>query len=1020
MNYRIYLSTLALLVLIISCKSTQPPEVLQVPGHGEWRSDYVYSGMDEPSIRAHIAVERYILDLNFGRIPGSPPKSPLVRIDRVFANPFTQSIRVDFNIRYSEFPIRPATVAAADSVIRHYLPDSMKDFELEMFSMGKSLHELIPNYYLRGTSAQHTDRLPTTDPTSNFQWIRNLDQPWQSPSGLENRHIALWHSHGWYYKNDQDRWKWQRPRLFESVEDLLPMSFVLPYIVPMLENAGAYVWIPRERDIQHQMVIVDNDPAHLKGYSETTSKPQLAWKQGSGKGFQLERGHLKGNENPFSMGTYRFTKTDTTVSASVRWTPEIPEAGTYAVYISYVSTDSSTSDAHYRVYHRGGETNFLVNQRVGGSTWIYLGHFEFEKGSNPGSGAVQLTNRSSNAGDFISADAVRFGGGVGLVERGGRTSGRPRYLEAARYNLQYLGVPDTLVWHLNTNNDYNDDFQSRGEWVNYLRGGPYGPNKDRSQGLGIPVDLSLAFHTDAGVTRDDRIFGTLAIYSLPDSEDADVFPDSVSRMANRDLTDLMQTQIVRDVRAKYDTTWVRRRLQNSRYSEAMRPNVPSVLLELLSHQNFRDMEFGKDPRFRFDVSRAIYKSMVRFLATQYDFDYVIQPLPVSHMMASFEGDGVRLSWKAEKDELEPTADPEYYVIYVRRGEGGFDNGRVVTDTTFFFQNPEPGEIYSFKVRAGNRGGVSFPSEVISVSRPRNSSRPVVLLINGFTRISGPAVIKEGNYRGFATFSDAGVPDGYDVDFTGTQVNFDNMADWVANDNPGHGASYGNMETSVIPGNTFDFGIIHGRSIVNAGYGFISVSEKAIESGLVNPTQYRLVNLILGNQRQVGNQSAYADSLYGPQFGIYGPGMRRFLKSIADNRGGIFVSGAHVGTDLSSRPLPDPEVLEFASGVLRYTPVTNHASLSGDVFRTGLLFQTERLTFNTRVNSGIYRVDAPDAIHPAGRQARTVLRYHENEFSAAVGFQGSYKVLVFGFPFETILTRESRDTVMRDILNYIDP
>ncbi len=61
-------------------------------------------------------------------------------------------------------------------------------------------------------------------------------------------------------------------------------------------------------------------------------------------------------------------------------------------------------------------------------------------------------------------------------------------------------MPDTLVYNLNDNkNDYNDDYQSRAEYGNYLNGAPDGPNKDRDKkGLGIPMDLSLAFHTNAG------------------------------------------------------------------------------------------------------------------------------------------------------------------------------------------------------------------------------------------------------------------------------------------------------------------------------------------------------------------------------------------------------------------------------------------------------------------------------------------------------------------------------------------
>ncbi len=74
---------------------------------------------------------------------------------------------------------------------------------------------------------------------------------------------------------------------------------------------------------------------------------------------------------------------------------------------------------------------------------------------------------------------------------------------------------------------------------------------------------------------------------------------------------------------------------NGDYSESRRPNIPSVLLELLSHQNFLDMQFALDPRFRFEVSRSIYKGMLRFLSVQYNFKYVVQPLPVDHFSVEF-------------------------------------------------------------------------------------------------------------------------------------------------------------------------------------------------------------------------------------------------------------------------------------------------------------------------------------------------------------------------------------------------
>ena len=53
---------------------------------------------------------------------------------------------------------------------------------------------------------------------------------------------------------------------------------------------------------------------------------------------------------------------------------------------------------------------------------------------------VVLSNESSEQG-VVCADAVRFGGGMGNIARGGKTSGLPRYLEGARYSAQWAGMP---------------------------------------------------------------------------------------------------------------------------------------------------------------------------------------------------------------------------------------------------------------------------------------------------------------------------------------------------------------------------------------------------------------------------------------------------------------------------------------------------------------------------------------------------------------------------------------------------
>ena len=136
-------------------------------------------------------------------------------------------------------------------------------------------------------------------------------------------------------------------------------------------------------------------------------------------------------------------------TASATWIPDIPESGEYAVYVSYSGGADFTSDARYTVYHTGGSTRFSVNQQMASGTWVYLGHFHFDEGYHPERGSVELINISDQTGRKLSADAVRFGGGEGVIERNGRTSERPRFLEGARYHMQFAGAPDSLVWKLN-------------------------------------------------------------------------------------------------------------------------------------------------------------------------------------------------------------------------------------------------------------------------------------------------------------------------------------------------------------------------------------------------------------------------------------------------------------------------------------------------------------------------------------------------------------------------------------------
>ena len=72
-----------------------------------------------------------------------------------------------------------------------------------------------------------------------------------------------------------------------------------------------------------------------------------------------------------------------------------------------------------------------------------------------------------------------------------------------------------------------------------------------------------------------------------------------------------------------------------------------------------------------------------------------------------------------------------------------------------------------------------------------------------------------------------------------------------------------------------------------------------------------------------------------------------------------------------------------------------------------------------MNDKSYAVEAPDAIRPVGKGAEIVLRYAENGLGAGIAYKGPYKIVVWGFPFESIREEQARDLLMEKILNFFN-
>jgi N-acetylmuramoyl-L-alanine amidase len=956
----------------------------------------------------------------------------LPKLDSLRISPDAPSMTLFYAAGLSYYPFREDSYNIFMQSLKDALGKKFRKYRIDIITNTYALDQLVPNYYRKEIPIDST-RFPTAKGERSLL-VKKLNSPVFS-SGLSDNSIALWHSHGYYFEMNLDRWEYQRAKLFGTVEDISVMGYVVPYLTRMLENAGANVFLPRERDLQVNEVITDNDRSsrnsevvlHLNSITDKYDE-----------GFLMADTLFTGF-NPFRHGTSLRIRND-----SVVFLPEIPESDYYSVYISYPAHQDNSRNARFMVRHTGGVTEYEIDQTIGGGTWIYLGTFHFRKGKNIVNGSV-VASPPNNGNGFVAIDAVRFGGGMGNVARRPtadiirnqqsaseniivktntssadtlgftwKLSGKPRFLEAARYYLQYAGMPDTLVYSPTANkNDYNDDYQSRGLWVNYLSGNPYPADRNSvNRGLGLPVDISFAFHTDAGITKNDSIIGTLAIYST--GADNGKFPDSSSRMASRDLSDIIQSQVVGDLRLKYKADWTRRGLWDRPYSEARRPNVPAILLELLSHQNLADLRFGLDPRFRFDVSRAVYKGILRYLCYTESRKPVVQPLPVNHFaITRLPGKGVKLSWEPVTDTLEPTSKPDRYIVYSRTEDNGFDNGTIINETHTDIELESYDTLYSFKVTAINEGGESFDSEILSAGVKKNDSGSI-LVVNGFDRICGPEWFDNPEMAGVAWWRDRGVADHYEFINIGDQYDYYRNAPWLDDDSPGWGATYADVAGKVIKGNNFDYSYIHGKAIMSAGYSFYSVSDEYFCSPSTPELPFKTIDLILGEEKS----TPFFYDTTRTDYRIYTPEFMNRIEEVALSGKSIFMSGAYVGSDLLIRG--DSTAIKFAEKNLHFKFRTDHAVKTGKFYATDYAKPafSGNFTFNTDLIGPVYQVEAPDAIEPAGKGAICAFRYTENNSSAGVAYRGKNNCVVLGLPFETIPDETQRNLLMKQILNFL--
>ena len=224
----------------------------------------------------------------------------------------------------------------------------------------------------------------------------------------------------------------------------------------------------------------------------------------------------------------------------------------------------------------------------------------------------------------------------------------------------------------------------------------------------------------------------------------------------------------------------------------------------------------------------------------------------------------------------------------------------------------------------------------------------------------------------------------------------------------------------IAGNTFDYPAVHGQALMSAGYSFVSCSQQALENDYIT-SDYRLMDLILGKQKEISTGSGLKPSRYK----IYTPGLKNALRDFTAHGGSVMVTGSYVGSDLwdNAAGHTDEDGKAFVKQVLGFEGLNGRASLDGSVVTVDCpdsgLGSDGAWSFVNKLNDLQYAVESPDAIRASDSRGFTWMRYEENGLPAGIASdRDGYRTVVLGFPLESLTTAQERTSLMNRIMEYL--
>lgn len=815
-------------------------------------------------------------------------------------------------------------------------------------------------------SPDYAEVQPAPEPGKGLPLIPSAAGPIAPASGqpagaLSGRIVFMNGGHGWAAGSSS--WALGRPLLLELNEDygnVDQMSLLAIYCF----NAGATVVPFRPIGSQTNEVVLDNDDAAVTFAG--------AWSDSISTIFFGSPGNVP----------YRFASLAASETATATYTPNLPATGFYPVY-TWVRHGSDRTSQLYRIRHTGGESLVRVPHHMVGNGWVYLGTYYFNAGSDPANGAVVISNLqpSPSVGGVVIADAIRFGNGMGDVNRGFGISTYPREEECARYWVQAglgQGQSPTL---------YDPDY-------------PASSTDDDSDNVGVPPRMAremnreaegnifkrilISFHSNAGGGRGvTGLYNNEALFSGTSTSNQLRLAELTGLEINNDLVGIGTPPL--------EVAWYNRgssvTYARSDYAfgeirgDTLNYEMDATIIEVAFHDDANDALLLRDPKARNWIARASYQAVVRYMNEFDAAPLTFLPEPPGNVRAVAGTNSIVVSWAAPVAQA-GSGSATGYVVYRSTDGYGFGNPVTVSGgaAASLTMTDLPADAdYYFRVAATNAGGESMPSETVGCRRSSNSAIPTILVVNAFDRFERRLNLRQtptGSYKP-----------------------------------PGHDANSGVIDRVIPRGNNaFDYVVPHGKAIAAFGRAFDSCQNEAVAGSLVQLTNYPIVIWACGNESSADETFSSAEQGKVSAFLAAG--------------GHLFVSGSEVAWDLDRDSGPTVADRAFLNNQL-------HADLNGNAYddsgsytftpAAGSIFAGNASGNFDDGSKGIYAVGFPDALTPTGNGTIAALNYVGGIGGpAAVQYDGSAgggRVVYFGYPFETITSASVRNACMADVLRF---